>query len=88
MTQWADFLAIEPTKNQPSFNAILKNSTATSVRQQALPIEKFQSGKYYWGNEAGITRDQAFVAHNNWITKHDRKKQRFIDAGLWLVKDD
>eukprot|EP00899_Mesostigma_viride_P008188 jgi/Mesvir1/17370/Mv08677-RA.1 len=82
---WGDLLPPEGGLNQPRFNAALKQTRG--LRKQPIDILRIQPGWLYFDDKYVRLRGKAMVAHANWITGHDNKRDKFVQNGLWRVPD-
>lgn len=70
-----------PALNQPVFNQLIRKS---NVSLKSLSRERFPSGDIYFDCMDTKRRENVVVVHNNWIIGHEKKVNRFINAGLWV----
>jgi hypothetical protein len=78
---------IKVPKETPVLNDLIKGMRLLGVNKritpQALPFDKFPSGKAYFGEFSQAQRDNVTVVHNNYLADLDAKKQRLVKHGLW-----
>ncbi|XP_033114782.1 UDP-D-xylose:L-fucose alpha-1,3-D-xylosyltransferase-like isoform X2 [Anneissia japonica] len=69
--------------DQTIMNKLLKEAT---LKRKILTSHEFPNGQIYFnGTLSAADRQKAVVVHNNWVTGHNTKVNRFRNAGLWLI---
>mmetsp|Transcript_8796 Transcript_8796/g.18420 ORF Transcript_8796/g.18420 Transcript_8796/m.18420 type:complete len:434 (+) Transcript_8796:149-1450(+) len=96
-SQWEKELQAYPRLNQPVFNDAIRVPLIgdATIRHAPLKLHDFPSGRLFfetWEKEidpdfASLKKSNVVVVHNNYIIGHDAKKKRFLDRGLWLLRD-
>lgn len=72
--------------DQEPFNTAIR--AMKDIEWNLLSSYHFPSGKYYFEDFTNEHREEAVVVHNNWISGHDAKRERFRDHGMWRIADD
>lgn len=96
-SHWEKELQAYPRLNQPVFNDVIRVPLIgdATIRHAPLELHDFPSGRLFfetWEREmdpdvALLKKSNVVVVHNNYIIGHDAKKTRFLDRGLWLLRD-
>ena len=73
---------------QPALNYVLRRSSPPA-RYLVLPRELYPNGNAYFARRIWPRSSRALpiIIHNNWLAGAEAKRQRFIDHGLWFVKE-
>ena len=93
LKQWSESLKLTANRgsNQIPFFIRVTNMRDVTHKEtfqvNILPIAQFVNGAMYFNPEWRREHPAAPVTvHNNWISGHDAKKNRFIENGLWHDK--
>lgn len=87
LTSWGnDCFWSEFGNDQYSFQPLM-NLLAREEKEKILKLpandQDIPNGHFYFQVFNQTQRDRAMIVHNNWISGHSRKKQRFQQYNLW-----
>jgi rhamnogalacturonan II specific xylosyltransferase len=86
MVDWEAELSRVLQINQKGFTTVLRQNPY--IRIKPLNCDEFPNGHMYFDWFSNQKRERTIVVHNNRITGHDRKLERFKRFGMWLANDN